>query len=89
MGGIPWTEPIAQEFPRMVGFGMSPMDAIKSATSRAAELLDMEGQLGVVAPGAYADIVALSGDPLRDVQVLENVQFVMKDGSVFKNELAK
>jgi imidazolonepropionase-like amidohydrolase len=89
MGGIPWTEPIAQEFPRMVGFGMSPMDAIKSATSRAAELLDMEGQLGVVAPGAYADIVALSGDPLRDVKVLENVQFVMKDGSVFKNELAK
>jgi len=48
----------------------------------------MEGQLGVVAPGAYADIVALSGDPLRDVQVLENVQFVMKDGSVFKNQIA-
>jgi imidazolonepropionase-like amidohydrolase len=89
MGGIPWTEPIAQDFPRMVEFGMTPMDAIKSATVRAAELLDMEGQIGVVAPGAYGDLVAVSGDPLRDVKVLENVQFVMKDGSVFKNELAK
>jgi imidazolonepropionase-like amidohydrolase len=89
MGGIPWTEPIAQEFPRMVGFGMSPMDAIKSATSRAADLLEMQGQIGVVAPGAYGDIIAVSGDPLRDVKVLESVQFVMKDGSVFKNELAK
>ena len=89
MGGIPWTEPIAQEFPRMVGFGMSPMDAIKSATTRAADLLEMQGQIGVVAPGAYGDIIAVSGDPLRDVKVLESVQFVMKDGSVFKNELAK
>ena len=84
MGGIPWTEPIAQEFLRMVEFGMSPMDALKSATSRAAEMLDMEGQIGVVAPGAYADIVAVGGDPLRDMKLLENVQFVMKDGKVFK-----
>ena len=89
MGGIPWTEPIAQDFARMVEFGMSPMDAIKSATTRAAELLDMEGQIGIVAPGAYGDIVAVTGDPLRDIKVLENAQFVMKDGSVFKNELAK
>jgi imidazolonepropionase-like amidohydrolase len=86
MGGIPWTEPIAQEFPRMVDFGMSPMDAIKSATSRAALMLDMEGQLGVIAPGAYADIIAVNGDPLRDIKVLGTVTFVMKDGKVFKNE---
>jgi len=84
MGGIPWTEPMAQEFLRMVEFGMTPMDAIKSATSRAAEMLDMEGQIGVVAPGAYADIVAVGGDPLRDIKTLENVQFVMKNGKVFK-----
>jgi imidazolonepropionase-like amidohydrolase len=84
MGGIPWTEPMAQEFLRMVEFGMSPVDAIRSATSRAAEMLDMEGQIGVVAPGAYADIVAVSGDPLRDIKILESVQFVMKDGKVFK-----
>src|SRR5438477_8877915 len=53
MGGIPWTEPMAQEFPRMTEFGMSPMDTIRSASSRAAEMLDMEGQIGVIAPGAY------------------------------------
>ncbi|HKS76744.1 MAG TPA: amidohydrolase family protein [Terriglobales bacterium] len=85
MGGIPWTESIAQEFPRMVDLGMSPMDAIKSATSRAAELLEMEGQIGVIAPGAYADIVAVPADPLKDVKQLENVNFVMKDGKVFRH----
>jgi imidazolonepropionase-like amidohydrolase len=84
MGGIPWTEPIAQEFSRMVEFGMQPMDAIESATSRAAVMLDMEGKIGVVAPGAFADIVAVSGDPARDIKVLEGVQFVMKDGKVFR-----
>jgi imidazolonepropionase-like amidohydrolase len=89
MGGMPWTESIAQEFKRMVGLGMAPMDAIVSATSRAAEMLDMKGEIGVVAPGAFADIVAVSGDPLKDVNVLEHVQFVMKDGAVFKNEWSK
>jgi imidazolonepropionase-like amidohydrolase len=86
IGGIPWTEPIAQEFLRMVEFGMSPMDAIKSSTSRAAEMLDMEGQIGIIAPGAYADVIAVNGDPLREIKVLENVQLVIKDGSVFKSE---
>jgi imidazolonepropionase-like amidohydrolase len=86
MGGIPWSEPIAQEFSRMVELGMPPMGAIQSATSRAAVMLDMEGKIGVVAPGAFADIIAVGGDPLRDIKVLENVQFVMKDGTVFKNE---
>jgi imidazolonepropionase-like amidohydrolase len=88
MGGIPWTEAMAQEFPRMTEFGMSPIDAIKSATSRAAEMLDMAGQLGEIAPGAYADIIAVNGDPLRDINALGSVLFVMKDGSVFKKELA-
>jgi len=86
MGGIPWTEPIAQEFPRMVELGMQPMDAIQSATSRAAAMLEMEGKIGVVAPGAFADIIAVNGDPLSDIKVLENVQFVMKDGKVFKSD---
>src|SRR6202142_4178473 len=87
IGGIPWTEPMAQEFPRMVDLGMSPMDAIKSATSRPAEMLDMQGKIGAIAPGAYADIVAVSGDPLHDIKILQNVQFVMKDGKVFRNEI--
>src|SRR5205807_3201029 len=89
MGGMPWSEPIAQEFPRMVEFGMTPMQAIQSATSRAADLLDMKGRLGVVAPGAYADVVAVSGDPLTDVKILGNVGFVMKDGKVFKDDLTQ
>jgi imidazolonepropionase-like amidohydrolase len=84
MGGIPWTEPIAQEFSRMVSLGMSPMDAIQSATSRPAQMLDMEGQIGEIAAGALADIVAVQGDPLTDIKILENVQFVMKDGKVYK-----
>ena len=87
IGGIPWTQPIAQEFPRMVEFGMTPMQAIQSATSRAAELLEMKGRLGVIAPGAYADLVAVDGDPLANIKILENVGFVMKDGKVFKNDL--
>jgi imidazolonepropionase-like amidohydrolase len=86
IGGIPWSEPIAQEFPRMVELGMSPMDAIHSATSRAAEMLERPGELGVIAPGALADVVAVPGDPLKDIKELGNVQFVMKDGKVFKGE---
>ncbi len=86
-GGFSWNDPIAQEFERMVGFGMTPILAIKTATSRAAELLDMQGQLGVVAPGAYADVVAVQGDPLADITVLKNVGFVMKDGKVVKSEM--
>jgi imidazolonepropionase-like amidohydrolase len=89
MGGIDWSEPIAQEFVRMVEFGMSPMDAIQSATSRAATMLDMDGQIGVIAPGAYADVIAVSGDPLHDVKALEDVQFVMKDGKTFHDELTQ
>ncbi|MGH9669826.1 MAG: amidohydrolase family protein [Terriglobales bacterium] len=85
-GGFPWTDPEAQEFAREVEFGMTPMQAIQSATSKAAELLDREGELGVIAPGALADIVAVEGDPLKDVKALEHVRFVMKDGKVFKNE---
>jgi len=84
VGGFDWNEPIAQEFGRMVSFGMSPMEAIKSATSRAAELLDMRADLGVIAPGAYADIIAVPSDPLKNVDALKNVAFVMKNGVVFK-----
>jgi imidazolonepropionase-like amidohydrolase len=84
MGGIPWTEPIANEFGLMVKFGMSPMDAIKSATSTAANLLEMKGDIGVIAPGAFADIVGVKGDPLANVEALKSVNFVMKDGNIFK-----
>jgi imidazolonepropionase-like amidohydrolase len=89
IGGMPWTDSMAQEFPRMVGFGMSPMDAIRSATTRAAEMLDMKGEIGALVPGAYADVIAVSGDPLKDVSALERVRFVMHDGAIFKNEQTK
>ena len=85
VGGFSWSEPIAAEFSRMVELGMSPAAALRSATSVPAEMLGLAGQVGVVAPGAYADIVAVPGDPLRDVKQLERVVFVMKDGKVFKN----
>jgi len=84
VGGFVWSDPIAQEFAREVEFGMTPMQAIQSATTRAAELLGKQGELGVVAPGAYADLIAVQGNPLEDVHVLEKVQFVMKGGLVFK-----
>ena len=86
VGGFSWTEPIAAEFPRMVEFGMTPMAAIQSATSIPAEMLGMSGQIGVIAPGAYADIVAVPGDPLKDVKELSKVSFVMKDGKVFRKD---
>jgi imidazolonepropionase-like amidohydrolase len=89
MGGIPWTEPLAQEFGRMVALGMTPMDAIQSATSRAAEMLDMKGEIGVIAPGAYAEVIAVAGDPLKKVEELEHVKFVMQNGAVYKNEFEK
>ena len=88
VGGFPWTDPIAQEFDRMVEFGMTPMDSIKAATSNAAEMLGMQGKLGTITAGAFADIVAVRGDPIADVKVLKDVKFVMKDGQVFK-EAAK
>ena len=84
VGGFPWTEPIAQEFPRMVEFGMTPMQAIQAATSRAAEMLGREGEIGVIAAGAYADLAAVEGDPLENVAILKNVSFVMKDGKMIR-----
>jgi imidazolonepropionase-like amidohydrolase len=69
--------------------GLRRCRRFSAATSRAAELLDEKGELGVVAVGAYADIVAVSGDPLNDVKELANVRFVMKGGSVFKNDWSR
>ena len=88
VGGFPWSESIAQEFTREVEFGMTPMQAIQSATTRAAELLGMTGRIGVIAPGAEADLMAVRGDPATDVTALEAVEFVMTRGRVFKGPRA-
>ncbi len=85
-GGFAWTENQAKEFGYMVRYGMTPMQAIQSATTVAAALLGESLSLGEVAPGRFADLVAVDGDPLQDVARLERVRFVMKGGQVFKNE---
>jgi imidazolonepropionase-like amidohydrolase len=74
----------AREFTHMVDYGMSPIEAIRSATTRAAELLRMEKQVGTLAPGAYADVIAVDGDPLTDITALQRVRFVMKGGTIVK-----
>lgn len=74
----------AKEFAYMVEAGMPALEAIRSATLNAAALLDQEKRLGSIEPGYAADIIAVSGDPLRDVAVLQDVRFVMKDGVVYK-----
>ena len=84
-GGFPWTEVNqAQEFEHLVRLGMTPIESIRSATTVAAELLGLSGQIGSVEKGAWADLVAVSGDPLQDVTVLNRVEFVMKAGAVVK-----
>jgi imidazolonepropionase-like amidohydrolase len=74
----------AKEFALMVRAGMTPMDAIKAATTSAADLIGDSADIGSVQAGRYADIVAVQGDPLADITVLEHVQFVMKGGQVYK-----
>ena len=68
----------------MVSYGMSPLDAIRSATVRGAELLRMEGELGALEPGKLADVIAVEGDPLEDITALRRVVFVMKAGVIHK-----
>jgi imidazolonepropionase-like amidohydrolase len=86
-GGFPWTENEAKEFPYMVKWGMTPMQAIQSATTVAAGLLDMKGKIGEISPGSFADIIAVEGDPLEHIELLAQVKFVMKDGKVYRNEV--
>ena len=83
-GGFPWTDNPAKEFAWMVKWGMTPAQAIRSATSTAAELLGWSDQVGNVEPGRFADIVAVAGDPLKDITLLEHVDFVMKNGTIIK-----
>jgi len=76
----------AREFSLMVENGMTPMQAIQAATTADADLLGVSAQLGSITPGKLADIIAVRGDPLRDVRLLEDVRFVMKEGRVYKED---
>lgn len=73
-----------KQFARMVRFGMTPLQAIQSATTNAADLIGWQDQVGQIAPGFYADIIAVDGDPLADIAELEDVDFVMKGGVIYK-----
>lgn len=84
VGGFDWGIDPAVEFPLMVKYGMTPMQAVRSATTTAAEMLGMQNDLGGISAGKYADIVAVKGDPLNDIGVLQKIDFVMKGGEVFK-----
>jgi len=76
----------ARQFAFMVKYGMTPMQAIQSATSNAADLLGKSNLLGSLQPGKYGDIIAVLGDPLENIRLLENVKFVMKEGKIYRQD---
>ena len=87
-GGFDWKKVNqAKEFEYYVQYGMTPTQAIRTGTSVAAELLGWSGNAGTIEAGKWADLVAVSGDPLKDITELQRVKFVMKAGAVYKNEL--
>jgi imidazolonepropionase-like amidohydrolase len=76
----------AKQFAKMVEWGMKPIDTIQAATIKAADLVGQPDKIGLIEPGHYADIIAVAGDPTTDVHVLESVKFVMKGGTLVRNE---
>src|ERR1700732_2295308 len=87
-GGFDWKEiNQAKEFEYYVNYGMTPMQAIRSGTVVAADLLGWRDKMGTIEPGKWADLVAVTGDPLKDITELQRVKFVMKSGAVYKNEI--
>jgi imidazolonepropionase-like amidohydrolase len=76
----------ARQFAYMVKYGLTPMQAIQSATSWAADLLGKPDLVGSIAPGKSADIIAVDEDPIQNIRILEHVSFVMKEGKIYKQE---
>ena len=85
IGGYDWNEPQAKDFEYFVRYGMTPLNAIQTATTNAAALLDQTGLIGEITPGAFADIIAVKEDPTVNIKILGQVKWVMKDGIVYKN----
>jgi len=86
IGSFPWTINQAKELEYYVkNRGLSPMDAIRTATVNAAELLRMENRIGSLEKGFFADIIAVKGNPLNDITLLQNISFVMKEGKIYKH----
>jgi imidazolonepropionase-like amidohydrolase len=87
-GGFDWKElNEAKEFEYYVNYGMTPMQAIRSGTVVAAALLGWSDKIGTIEAGKWADIVAVSGDPLSDITELQRVKFVLKGGTIYKDDL--
>jgi imidazolonepropionase-like amidohydrolase len=85
IGGYDWNEPQSKDFEYFIQYGMQPLDAIRTATTNAAELLDQTGFIGEIIPGAFADIIAVKTDPLTNIKALNQIKWVMKDGIVYKD----
>ena len=85
IGGYDWKLPQAKDFEYFVQWGLDPIKAIQTATTTAAELLNMKGKIGELMPGAFADIIAMQIDPTKDIKALQNVKWVMKGGVVYKD----
>jgi len=85
IGGYDWNLPQAKDFTYFVEWGLSPAQAIQTATTTAAELLGMQGKIGEIKEGSFADIIALKKDPTKDISALQNVDWVMKEGKVYKH----
>src|SRR5437879_5408085 len=79
----------ARQFAKYVKMGLTPTQALQTATVNAADLLGWSNKVGSIEPGKWADIIAVDGDPTQDVTTLQNVKFVMKGGVVYKNEYGK
>lgn len=84
IGGYDWSLPQAKDFSYFVSWGLTPMQAIQTATINAAELLGQVGQIGEIKVGALADIIALKQDPTKNIESLQNIDWIMKDGKVYK-----
>ncbi len=84
IGGYDWSLPQAKDFTYFVKWGLTPIQAIQTATTTPAELLGLEGKVGEIKAGAFADIIAIKKDPTQDISVLQNIDWVMKDGKIYK-----
>ena len=84
IGGYDWNLPQAKDFTYFVEWGLTPIQAIQTATTTAAALLGQEGKIGEIKAGAFADIIALKKDPLKNIEALQNIDWVMKDGMIYK-----
>ena len=86
IGGYDWNLPQAKDFSYFVEWGLTPVQAIQTATTTAAELLGQVGKIGEIKTGAFADIIAIKKDPTKNIEALQQVDWVMKDGKVFKDQ---